>query len=107
MFKCVLYDCMSQLLSDTATRNIIIQSHACVQLIDLVKSKIGEYADYHTYTSLYISLNLPVSVTSQHLLFRNILCGYTTSLHYFSKLTNQLSKKSTQFLLLQLILGGL
>ena len=46
--------CMSQLLSDTATRNIIIQSHACVQLIDLVKSKIGEYADYSL--SVYLTL---------------------------------------------------
>ena len=63
--------CMSQLLSDTATRNIIIQSHACVQLIDLVKSKIGEYADYSL--SVYLTLFPHFSVTSQHLLFRNLV----------------------------------
>ena len=87
MFECVLYDCMSQLLSDTATRNIIIQSHACVQLIDLVKSKIGEYADYYIHTSLYISLLLLVSITSQHLLFRNLV-----RLHQIIKIFRQTYK---------------
>lgn len=85
MFKCVLYDCMSQLLSDTATRNIIIQSHACVQLIDLVKSKIGEYADYDIHIPLCIS-----HLICPFLLHHNIYCFETfcavTPHHYIISL---------------------